>query len=238
MDDILGMIVLAISRGLAQGSLDIVGVLILMAGAVVFVVVGAWIGSKFLVKLVFSVQVRGYRRRMPMSGFILALAIAFLYAFIAEAIQISAIVGAFVAGTAFSGSALRDGFRKGTQYLEALFVPLFFVSLGVVVDLAAMWDAIILGLALTGAAFLSKVVGCGLPASWTGMSKWDSVSVGLGMAPRLEIALIIAFYGLSHDIIGYDVYSVVVFMGLVTALLTPPLLRYSLRRSGYKFVAE
>lgn len=238
VDDILGMIVLAISRGLAQGSLDIVGVLILTAGAVVFVVVGAWIGSKFLVKLVFSVQVRGYRRRMPMSGFILALAIAFLYAFIAEAIQISAIVGAFVAGTAFSGSALRDGFRKGTQYLEALFVPLFFVSLGVVVDLGAMWDAIILGLALTGAAFLSKVVGCGLPALWTGMSKWDSVSVGFGMAPRLEIALIIAFYGLSHDIIGYDVYSVVVFMGLVTALLTPPLLRYSLRRAGYKFMAE
>lgn len=237
VDDVLGMVVLGISKGLAHGELDTGGIALLIIGAVLFVTVGAYIGSRFLAKLVFNVQISGYRRKMPMSGFILALAIAFLYSFVAEAIQISAIVGAFVAGTAFSGSALRDGFRKGTQYLEALFVPLFFVSLGTAVNLGTMWESIVFGLVLTAAAVVSKVVGCAIPAYYTGMSKWDSISVGVGMTPRLEIAFIIAYYGLSTQIIGPEVYSVVVFMGLVTALVTPPVLKYTLRRGGHKHVA-
>ncbi len=234
VDDVLGMVVLGISKGIAQGELDTFGMALLIVGAVLFIVIGAYIGSRFLAKLVFDVQISGYRRKMPMSGFILALAIAFLYSFIAEAIQISAIVGAFVAGTAFSSSALRDGFRKGTQYLEALFVPLFFVSLGTAVDIANIWETIVFGLVLTGVAVASKVVGCAIPARATGMSKWDSVSVGVGMVPRLEIAFIIAYYGLSTEIIGAEVYSVVVFMGLLTALITPPILKYTLRRGGHK----
>ena len=234
VDDILGMVVLGISKGMASGELDAVGIGLLMVGAVLFVVIGAYVGSRFLAKLVFDVQISGYRRKMPMSGFILALAIAFLYAFIAETIQISAIVGAFVAGTAFSGSALRDGFRKGTQYLEALFVPIFFVSLGTAVNLGDIWDTIVFGVVLTVAALASKVLGCALPARFSGMSKWDSVSVGVGMMPRLEIAFIIAYYGLSTGIIEGDVYSVVVFMGLATALVTPPILKYTLRRGGHK----
>ncbi len=234
VDDILGMVVLGISKGFAQGNLDTLGIGLLVLGAVLFVTLGAYVGSRFLAKLVFDVQISGYRRKMPMSGFILALAIAFLYSFIAEAIQISAIVGAFVAGTAFSGSALRDGFRKGTQYLEAVFVPLFFVSLGTAVNIVDIWDSIVFGIVLTIAALASKVVGCALPARYSGMSKWDSISVGVGMMPRLEIAFIIAYYGLSTEIIGVEVYSVVVFMGLMTALVTPPVLKWALRRGGHK----
>lgn len=237
VDDILGMVVLGISKGMAHGDLNAVGITLLIIGAVLFVTVGAYVGSRFLAKLVFNVQISGYRRKMPMSGFILALAIAFLYSFIAEAIQISAIVGAFVAGTAFSGSALRDGFRKGTQYLEALFVPIFFVSLGTAVNLGDMLDSIVFGVVLTGAAVASKVIGCAIPAYYTGMSKWEAISVGVGMSPRLEIAFIIAYYGLSTQIIGPDVYSVVVFMGLITALVTPPVLKSTLRRAGYKPVS-
>ncbi len=234
VDDILGMVVLGISKSLGSGEFDMIGIGILVVAAVLFVVLGAWIGSKFLAKLVFNVQISGYRRKMPMSGFILALAIAFLYAFVAEAIQISAIVGAFVAGTAFSGSALRDGFRKGTQYLEALFVPLFFVSLGTAVNLGSMWDMILFGVVLTAVAFASKIVGCAIPAYYTGMKKWDAISVGVGMTPRLEIAFIIAYYGLTKNLIGVDVYSVIVFMGLVTALLAPPILKRTLKRGGHK----
>lgn len=236
VDDVLGMVVLGIAQGVVVGDLDILGVVLLTIGAAVFVVVGAWFGSKFLIKLVFNVQISGYRRKMPMSGFTLALAITFMYAFIAEIIGISAIVGAFVAGTVFSSCALRDGFRKGTQYLEALFVPLFFVSLGTVVDVRAMWDVIVFGLALTAVAIATKMVGCGIPAWLTGMGKWDSLAVGIGMSPRLEIAIVIAYYGLSRGIIGADVYSVVVFMGLVTALMTPSLFKFALKRGGHKLL--
>ena len=156
-----------------------------------------------------------------------------MYAFVSELIGISAIVGAFVAGTVFAGSALRDGIRKGTQYLEALFVPLFFVSLGTVVNLSEIWNTIIFGVSLTIVAVITKVVGCGLPAWLSGMKKWDSIAVGIGMTPRLEVALVIAYYGLSTGIIGVDLYSVVVFMGLVTAIVAAPTLKYALSRGGY-----
>ncbi|MBU0684623.1 MAG: cation:proton antiporter [Thermoplasmatota archaeon] len=233
VDDVLGMVALSISKNFPEGAIDPLSILLLVGGAVLFIVLGSWIGSRFLTKLVFNVQVSGYRRKLPMSGFVLALSIAFLYSFIAETIQISAVVGAFVAGTAFSGSVLRDGFRKGTQYLEALFVPIFFVSLGVVVDISGMLDAILFGVVLTVVAVLTKIVGCGLPARLTGMKFWDSMAVGVGMTPRLEIAFIIAYVGLSSGMIGPDVYSVVVFMGLVTALFAPFLLRKSLERGGH-----
>lgn len=238
VDDVLGMVVLGVSKGLASGGLDVFGMIALIAGAVLFVVLGAWIGSRFLTKLVFNVQVSGFRRKLPMSGFILALTIAFLYSFIAEAIQISAIVGAFVAGTAFSGSPLRDSFRKGTMYLEALFVPLFFVSLGVAVNLRMVsngFEVFLFAIVLTLVAIVTKVVGCGYPARLWGMNKMDSLAVGVGMTPRLEIALIIAFIGLSTDpaIISQDVYTAVVFMGLVTALLAPTLFKAALRRGGH-----
>lgn len=233
VDDILGMVVLAIS-GRTTGGVDVPELTYLVLVAALFVVLGGWLGSHFLAKLVFNVQVSGYRRRMPMSGFVLALAIAFLYANVAEILGISAIVGAFVAGTAFSSSVLRDGFRKGTQYLEALFVPIFFVSLGVVVDVRAMWDTMWFGIVLTLVAVVTKIIGCGIPAWFSGMSKIDSLAVGMGMVPRLEIALVIAYYGLSQQIIGPDIYSVVVFMGLMTAVFTPSVLKYILRLGGHK----
>jgi Kef-type K+ transport system membrane component KefB len=237
VDDILGMVVLGISKGISAGTIDSSGLIMLVIGAVLFVSVGAWVGSKLLVRIVFDVQISGYRRKLPLSGFTLALAIAFLYAFVAELIGISAIVGAFVAGTAFSGSALRDGFRKGMQYLEALFVPLFFVSLGVVVNVMDMVDTFWFMVALTAVAFATKIIGCGIPAKLVGMSSWDSLAVGIGMTPRLEIALIIAYYGLSTGIIGSDLYSVVVVMGLLTAVFSPPLLKWALKKGGHDIMA-
>ncbi len=237
VDDVLGMVVLGISKGISAGTIDSSGLIMLVIGAVLFVAVGAWVGSKLLVRIVFDVQISGYRRKLPLSGFTLALAIAFLYAFVAELIGISAIVGAFVAGTAFSGSALRDGFRKGMQYLEALFVPLFFVSLGVVVNVVDMVDTFWFMVALTAVAFATKIIGCGIPAKLVGMSSWDSLAVGIGMTPRLEIALIIAYYGLSTGIIGADLYSVVVAMGLLTAVFSPPLLKWALKKGGHDIMA-
>ena len=237
VDDVLGMIVLGISKDLAPGAgLDYGAIVLLVVGATLFIVVGAWIGSRYLTKLVFDVQVSGFRRKLPMSGFVLALAIAFLYAFIAEAIGITAIVGAFVAGTAFSGSPLRDGLRKGTNYLEALFVPLFFVSLGVAVDVRGVADALLFVVVLTLVAVATKIVGCGVSAKLTGMSWWDSLAVGVGMTPRLEIALVIAYYGLSNSIIDEKTYSVVVFMGLLTAVFAPALLRSVLKRGGHVLI--
>ena len=238
VDDVLGMVVLAISKSLSgAGGFDALEITGILVAAVLFIVLGAWLGSKVLGKLVYNVQISGFRRKLPMSGFILVLTIAFLYSFVAELIGLSAIVGAFVAGTAFSGSAMRDGFRKGTMYLEAIFVPLFFVSLGVIVDIRAIGDGIWFAVVLTIIAFATKIVGCWAPARLTGMNAWDSLAVGVGMTPRLEIALIIAFIGRASEIIDDQVYAIIVFMGIATSVFAPMLLKMTLRRGGHQLLS-
>jgi Kef-type K+ transport system membrane component KefB len=85
---------------------------------------------------------------------------------------------------------------------------------------------------------VSKIVGCALPARASGMNAWDSLAVGVGMTPRMEIALVIAFIGLSNvpQLIDQDTYSVIVFMGLATALFAPSLLKMTLSRGGHALI--
>jgi len=230
VDDVLGMIVLAISRGLSTGTgIDALELLWVILIAIIFVAVGAYVGSRYLSKLIIRIEERGSQNKLPESGFLVALSFAFLYAFIAETIGISAIVGAFVAGTSLAGCQYAPKFRERTTVLEWVFAPIFFLSMGVLVNLAmpdSMWAFAII---LIIVAFFTKVIGCGFPARRLGMSKDESLSIGVGMAPRLEVAMIIALYGLTAGIITRDVYSVIVVMGVVTALFTPSILRRTMK---------
>jgi Kef-type K+ transport system membrane component KefB len=78
-------------------------------------------------------------------------------------------------------------------------------------------------------AFATKVIGCGIPARFVGLNNRESLAVGVGMAPRMEIAMVIALYGLSKEIINVDIYGVIILMGLLTALFTPPFLKRLLK---------
>lgn len=225
VDDILAMVVLAISGGVAQGAVDMMQILYLILAAAGFVVIGIWAGKKYLCKVVEVAEEEGRERGLKHTGFVLAFTLALFYSYIAEVIGISAIVGAFIAGTIFSSLSLKDDFEEGTEYLGAIFSPIFFVSLGILFDASGLVNFLWLAIALTIVAVITKLIGCGIPAYLHGLSVKDSIAVGIGMNPRLEVALIIALYGLSTGIIGNALYSVVVFMGLATAVITPPILR-------------
>ena len=231
VDDVLGMIVLAITTGVATGAgLEVVDVLVIVVTAVLFVGLGSYIGMRFIVRVIGRAERVGIRMGMKESGFLLALSFAFLYAFISEQIHISAIVGAFIAGTSFSRCEYRKQFMEGIIFLEWVFAPIFFLSLGVLVDIripASLW--IFAGI-LAVVAMLSKLVGGGLPARMFGMTKRESVAVGLGMAARLEVAMIIALYGLTSDIIDSQVYSAIIIMGVVSVLFAPTLLRVVMKK--------
>jgi Kef-type K+ transport system membrane component KefB len=91
-------------------------------------------------------------------------------------------------------------------------------------------DVLMVAVIVTLLAIVSKVVGCGLPVIGEG---WNTVlSVGVGMMPRGEVALIVALVGLNSQIVSQSTYAVVVFMTAVTTLLAPPLLRYLFRKEG------
>src|SRR3989338_3334124 len=220
MDDILSLLVLSVVASLPTG-FEIFSVAATAIKAIVFVVVSIFIGDKLLVRLVdfFDYHVIGVHS--PKTTFMLAMALAFAYSFIAEWIGLSAIVGAFLAGISLARSRNVKLFYAGTEYLEAIFTSIFFVSLGIIVsisDAISVWPLIIV---LTFVAVATKVIGCGYTAKKLGFSWKDSKIVGVGMMPRGEVALIIGLYGITLGVITNAVYSAIVFMAFLTTILTP-----------------
>ena len=229
VDDVLGMIVLAISSGIARGGIDLLGLVLVIIAAIAFVAIGAFVGSRYLMRVAEHIERKGAQHNLPESGFLFVLSMMFLYVVVAEAIGISAIVGAFVAGTSLASCEFTSKFREKTAVLEWVFAPVFFLSLGILVNIRLPLELWAFAIALTVVAFLTKLVGCGLPARYSGMSRQDAIVVGVGMSPRMEVAMIIALYALSIPIISHDVYSIIVLMGLLTAVFTPYLLKKTMK---------
>ena len=224
IDDVLALIALAISADVVSGSFSYLGVAIVTVKAIAFIVIAAAFGllvvSKFLAKLDTTPFVQKY----PEFIFIFAMMLAFLYAMCAEAVGLSAIVGAFIAGVSFKDIKLHrsHSLKEGAEYLQIIFASIFFVSLGIIADLHAVTPEILLFLlVLTIVAILTKVIGCGIPARLGGLCTKDAIIVGFGMSPRGEVAMIVALIGLERGIIGQGVYVTLVIMSLLTTIITP-----------------
>jgi Kef-type K+ transport system membrane component KefB len=230
VDDILGMIVLTISIGASGSGVAVPHLLLVVVAAGLFIGIGAFVGSRYLGRVMMYIESKS--TKVQHSGFLFALTVMFLYAFIAEVIMKSAIIGAFVAGTMFSAVPIKKEFDSGAKFLASVFAPIFFISIGIMVNLKGITGANILalGILLTLIAILTKVIGCSLPAKAMGMSTKESLTVGYGMSPRCEVALIIALLGLSEGIITQDIYFMAVFMAVLTTLVTPPFLKMLLKK--------
>ncbi len=164
-------------------------------------------------------------------GFIIAMAVTFLYAFVAEIVGLSAVVGAFLAGTLFASTPLREDFTEGAGYLGAIFTPIFFISLGLQVDLPlALGNVALLvfGAVLTVVAILTKVVGCGIPARLSKMTRHEALAVGWGMTPRGEVGLIVALAALGASVIAESLFSVLVVVMILVSVLPAPLFKRAL----------
>jgi Kef-type K+ transport system membrane component KefB len=169
-----------------------------------------------------------------------SLCFCFFLSFLASQIELAAIVGAFAAGLILDPVHYSNFRERGEHSIEELLhpissflVPIFFVLMGVRVDLRTFADSSILGFALilTAVAILSKQA-CALAVVERGL---DRLSVGIGMIPRGEVGLIFASIGASlmlggSPVISSSTYSAVVIMVILTTLVTPPLLKVSLAR--------
>ena len=112
---------------------------------------------------------------------------------VAELIGLSAIIGSFLAGVSLAQVKLKHSksFRDGAEHLQVIFASIFFISLGVLLDLHVITlDLIWFMLILTGVALLTKFIGCGVPAKLQGINARDSAIIGIGMVPRGEVAMI------------------------------------------------
>ena len=221
IDDILGMIALAIVSALGEGGQVSVGEIGLIAAqAIAFTVFVALAGRQAVRR--WSVHLG--RLRIRNAPFVVAVLLMLGLAVLSARIGLAAIIGAFLAGMVFA--ELREQYELEHQALPLyeLLVPLFFVITGSGVDWRLFLDGSLLGLALgvTGLAIVGKLVGCGA-AAW-GLGGRSVLIVGVGMAPRGEVGLIVANVGKSLGAIPDAVFSVVVIMSVLTTLVVPPVL--------------
>ncbi len=228
IDDVLALFALTISEEIVAQIVSPTIILIMIAKAVVFIAAAIFIGKAVICKSLVKIDATKIARKYPESVFIYAMMIAFLYSMAAEFVGLSAIVGSFLAGACFAGIKLKSGkiFKEGAEHLQIIFASIFFISLGVLIDLHIITLQLIwFILALTAVAMLTKIIGCGLPAILGKMNRKDSLIVGIGMAPRGEIAMIVALIGFSNKIIMQDTYAALVLMSLLTTLIPPLIFR-------------
>lgn len=228
MDDILSLLVLSMSGGIVSGVLSIPSILIMISKAIGFLVIGVFLGSIIVSKIMIRLDSTRFCDRYPESIFILAIMVAFLYGLVAELVGLSAIIGSFLAGVALTRVRLKHDkvFREGAEHLQIIFASIFFISLGVLLDIRVITlDLVWFILVLTIVALLTKFIGCGVPAKFQGLGTRDSLIVGVGMIPRGEVAMIVALIGLNQNIIMQNTYVAIVLMSLLTTVIPPLILR-------------
>jgi Kef-type K+ transport system membrane component KefB len=228
MDDVLGLLALSFTEGIVLGEISLLPVLFLVLKAVAFLAIGTIVGNLGLVKLMHRMSETKFAEKYPETLFVFAIMVAFLYALVASLMGLSAIIGSFLAGVVMGQVELEKSrvFRQGADYLQIIFASIFFISLGILLDFRTFsWSLGLFVLLLIVVAVLSKLAGCGITAKLLGNNFKDSMVIGFGMAPRGEVAMIVALIGLNQKLINQDVYSALVLMSLVTTIVTPLILR-------------
>ncbi len=242
IDDILGLVILAVVAGIITAvnsggeGISSIAVLWIIAKAVLFMVGAIVIGS-FVMPQYFKFAIR-----LKVKGVFLSfsLLVCFLLAFLAGKIGLAPIVGAFAAGLILDEVHFKQFRERGEHSIDELIepiaiflVPVFFVRMGMMVDLTTFAQVEILGFAavLTLVAILGKQA-CSLAIFDKSTNR---IAIGLGMIPRGEVGLIFAGIGAKlmldgHPVITTATYSAVVIMVIITTLVTPPALKISLLR--------
>ena len=221
IDDILGMVALAVVSAVGQtGTVSIVAVGLIGLQALGFTAFVALAGRQAVQRWSMHFE------RLPVRNapFVVAVLVMLGLASLATWIGLAAIIGAFLAGMVLAECREQYELESTVLPIYELLVPLFFVITGSHVDWRLLLDRDLLGIALvvTGLAIVGKVVGCGLGGLGKG---WRSMAIiGVGMAPRGEVGLIVANVGRSMGIISDALFSTVVFMSLATTLIVPPIL--------------
>lgn len=244
IDDVLGLVVLAVVTGSITaadrgGSLSYAAIALILVKAAGFLI-GSLVLGVYLTPALFRLA-----SRLRPVGVLLALALAlcFFLSWLANAIGLAPIVGAFAAGLILEDVHYRNFTDRGEHELEelihpisAFLAPVFFVLMGMHTDLRSFVQPGVLGLAaaLTAAAIVGKQA-CAFGVLQRGI---DRLSVGIGMIPRGEVGLIFANIGLTlavggQRIVDQATFSAVVVMVIVTTMLTPPLLKWSLSRTSH-----
>lgn len=225
IDDILGLIVLAIVSSMARGSFDVLQLTTTAGLSIGFTLFVLSFGSRTMGRVLPGLD---RRLRGGESQFSLAMILLFALAVFASYAGVAAIIGAFLAGVALAES-VSHRVQDLAQGVTELLVPFFLAGIGLALDANVLRDPRTLTLAavITVAAIVSKLLGCGLGALSLGWP--DARRIGAGMVPRGEVGMVVAQLGAAMGIVSKATYGVVVVMAVMTTVVAPVLLAVTFR---------
>jgi Kef-type K+ transport system membrane component KefB/predicted amino acid-binding ACT domain protein len=220
-DDVMGLIVLTVVvRIVTEGSVSVLSLAEIIGVAVVFLVVGAFLGLRYAPPLFRAIDRAGRG-----AGTLVALAFAFTLVFSELAVQakLAPIIGAFVAGLALGRTDQSERIRSDLAPIGHILIPVFFLQIGVNAEVSAFGQGEVLRDA--GILLIIAIIGKVVAAAGMGRSPGDKLLVGFGMIPRGEVGLIFATIGLQNGVLGEELYAALLLVVLATTLITPPLLK-------------
>lgn len=231
IDDILGLIILAIVAGIAQtGEVDPSNIAIISTKAIGFVVVALFLGKLFAKQTVKTFSLL----KLPGMMLTTLLILCFMGAYLANQVGLATIVGAFAVGLVLDDVYFEPFKDRSTAFdyirpIAYFLVPIFFVITGMHVDLAVFADINILiaSVLLTVIAILGKLV-CGW--CFTTKEKLNRAIIGFGMVPRGEVGLIFATVGKSLGVVDDRLYAITVIVVILTTLIPPPILSMLIKK--------
>ena len=227
IDDIIGLIILAVVMAVVGGeSIGAVDVLRIAGIAIGFVVVAILVGGRL------ATAGHAFVKRAQVDGVLglVALAFAFAMAALAERVGSALIVGAFAAGLVLDERHDAHEIEEATTSVGNFVIPIFFASVGAMVNLKAMMNptSLTIGAALIVCGILGKVLAGWAPV-WI---KADKLLIGVAMVPRGEVGLIFAQMGLAAGAVTEGLFGAIMMMVLVTTLVTPPALAAIARKKN------
>jgi Kef-type K+ transport system membrane component KefB len=239
LDDVLGIIVLAVVASLAQdGEIQLSNIVYLIISSTVFLIGSIVLGrlfSPYFVKLVDKLQTRG-------NLLIAALIFAFLLAYISAVIHLEAILGAFAAGLILGETEKREELTEKVLPIADMLVPIFFVCVGARTNIGVLnpWvpenrEGLILAIFLVLVAIAGKVV---TGAVVFGKDSLNRLAIGIGMIPRGEVGLVFAGVGSASGVLSAPLTAAIIVMVIFTTFLAPPLLRVVMKAPSPDLPAE
>ena len=219
VDDILGLLLLAVVSSLGKDNVDVLELSLTAVGAITFVVFAALVGTRVIRR--YSIHLE--RLHLHNAGFLVAMMLMLGLSAMAGIVGLAAIIGAFLAGMMLAEADERFELERQARPVYEFLVPFFFVIIGTKVDPDAFTnpDILALALAVTALAIAGKLIGGGIGARLPFRS---AAIVGVGMVPRGEVGLVTAGIGSGIGAVSGDMFSVVVFMSIATTIVAPPVL--------------
>lgn len=221
IDDVIGLLVLAVVSSLASGSVDYGHIALIAVLAIGFTIIMIAFGTQAVNRIKQPIS----DLKIGHSLFIFGLVLCFGLAAVANLIGIAGIIGAFLAGMALSEATDETELHHQFQSLTEFTTPFFLVNIGLKLNLAIFLstEVVILSIIVTVLAVLSKLIGCSIPALSLGRRR--AIQVGVGMIPRGEVGIVVAQIGLAMAAVGDAIYGVVLTMAIATTLIAPPFIK-------------